>query len=125
MGLLADLVLVLHLGFVGFVVFGGLFALRVRRLPLVHLPCLAWGVFVEATGRICPLTPLENALRRAAGEAGYPTSFVERYLVPIVYPDALTPAVQLGLAAALLLANAAIYTIVLRRRYAGREEGRR
>jgi len=125
LGLLADLVLVLHLGFIAFAVLGGLLALRVRWLPLVHLPCVAWGVFVEATGRVCPLTPLENSLRRAAGEAGYQGGFVERYLVPIVYPDALSPALQWALAAGLLLANAAIYTAVLRRRYAEREENAR
>jgi hypothetical protein len=120
LGVLADLVLVAHLAFIAFAVLGGLFALRVRWLPLVHLPCVAWGVFVETTGRVCPLTPLENALRRAAGEAGYTGSFVERYLTPVVYPDGLSPNVQWALAAALLLVNVAAYTAVLRRRYAVR-----
>lgn len=111
--LLADLVLVAHLGFVVFAVLGGLLALRVRWLPLVHLPCVAWGAFVELTGRVCPLTPLENALRQSAGETGYTGSFIEQYLVPIVYPDALSPAVQLFLAAGLVGINLAIYARVL------------
>lgn len=75
---LADAVLVLHLAFVVFVVAGGLLALRWRWAPFVHLPAAAWGVFVELSGRLCPLTPLENALRRAAGEAGYAGGFADR-----------------------------------------------
>ncbi len=114
--LLADLVLVAHLGFIVFAVLGGLLALRVRWLPLLHVPSVAWGAFVELTGRVCPLTPLENALRRAAGEADYTGGFLEHYLVPIVYPDALSPGVQLLLAAGLVLINAAVYSVVLARR---------
>ena len=68
--LLADLVLVAHLGFIVFAALGGLLALRWRRAPLVHLPAVAWGAYIELTGRVCPLTPLENALRSAAGGAG-------------------------------------------------------
>ena len=113
--LLADLVLVAHLCFIVFAVFGGLLALRLRWLPLVHLPSVAWGAFVEGTGRVCPLTPLENALRRGAGDAGYSGSFVEHYLIPIVYPDALSPGAQLLLAAGLVLVNVAVYALVLRR----------
>jgi hypothetical protein len=114
--LFADLVLVAHLGFIVFAVFGGLLALRVRWMPLVHLPCAAWGAFVELTGRVCPLTPLENALRREAGAAGYSGGFVEHYLIPVIYPDALSPRVQLFLAAGLVLINVAVYALVLRRR---------
>ncbi len=66
---LADLVLVLHLAFIVFVVAGGLLALRWRWAPLVHLPAALWGVFIEVSGGVCPLTPIENALRRAAGIA--------------------------------------------------------
>ena len=115
-GLLADLVLVAHLGFILFAVFGGLLAFRVRWLPLLHLPSVAWSAFVELTGRVCPLTPLENALRRAGGDAGYSGSFVERYLVPVVYPEALSVEAQLLLAAGLVLFNVAVYALVLRRR---------
>jgi hypothetical protein len=118
--LLADLVLAAHLGFIVFAVCGGLLALRVRWLPLVHLPCVAWGAFVELTGRVCPLTPLENALRRGAGEASYTGSFIEHYLVPIVYPDALSPGAQLFLAAGLVGINVAVYALVLWRRRARR-----
>ena len=113
---LADLVLVAHLGFIVFAVAGGLLALRWRWAPVVHLPAVAWGVFIEVSGGICPLTPLENALRRASGDAGYSGGFIEHYLVPLIYPDALTPATQLVLAGLLVLANVLAYGTVLWRR---------
>ena len=97
---LADLVVTLHLAFVLFTVLGGLLALRWRWVPWLHLPASAWGGFVEVTGRVCPLTPLENRLRGAAGGSAYEGDFIEHYLVPIVYPPSLTPQIQLALAAA-------------------------
>lgn len=112
----ADLTLIVHLAFVLFVVFGGLLALRWRRAPLLHLPALAWGVFVEATGRVCPLTPLENHFRRAAGEAGYAGGFIEHYLLALLYPDGLTRPAQWMLAGGLVALNVAIYAWLLRRR---------
>ena len=87
--------------------------LRWRWIPLVHLPAALWGVYIEISGGICPLTPLENALRRAAGSSGYSGSFVEHYIVPVIYPASLTSAVQLTLAASLVLANLAIYSAVV------------
>ncbi len=109
---LADLVLVLHLAFIVFVLAGGLLALRWRWAPLVHLPAALWGVWVQVSGRLCPLTPLENALRSAAGEAGYAGGFIEHYLVPTIYPVALSHRVGLLLAGLVVLANALAYSIV-------------
>ncbi len=109
---LADLVLVLHLAFIVFVVAGGLLALRWRWAPLVHLPAALWGVVVQVSGRVCPLTPLENALLSAAGEAGYAGGFIEHYLVPTIYPVALSPQVGLLLASLVVLANALAYSMV-------------
>lgn len=106
---LADLVLVAHLLFIVFVVAGALLLFRWPRLVWLHLPAAAWGVVIEWTGWICPLTPLENALRRAAGEAGYGGSFVERYLLPVIYPAGLTPTVQFVLGAVVLVFNVAVY----------------
>jgi hypothetical protein len=109
---MADLVLVLHLAFIVFVVVGGLLALRWRWAPLVHLPAAVWGVFIELSGGVCPLTPLENSLRLAAGATGYSGGFVEHYLVPIIYPPALSHSAQFVLAGLVLLANALVYSAV-------------
>ncbi len=113
--ILADAAVVLHLGFVLFVVAGGLGALRWRWWPWVHLPAAAWGVWISVSGRICPLTPLENRWRRLAGQDGYEGGFVEHYLLGVLYPEGLTRGMQWGLAAFVLLANAAIYAVVLAR----------
>lgn len=115
-GLLADLVLVFHFGFIVFVILGGLLALRWPRLALVHLPAAAWGALIELAGWICPLTPLETSLRRAAGQAGYEGGFIEHYLLPVVYPGGLTRDTQLLLAAMVVLLNVGIYGLVWRRR---------
>ncbi len=113
--LLADLLVVVHLLFIVFAIFGGAFALRWPKAAWLHLPALAWAVWIELTGGICPLTPLENRLRAAGGEAGYVGSFVDHYLMPIIYPADLTRDWQWALAAALVAINAVIYDAVLRR----------
>lgn len=117
--ILADVVVVFHLLFVLFALFGGFLALRWRWMPLAHLPALAWGVWIEVSGGICPLTPLENRLRAAGGEAGYHGGFVEHYLLPVLYPAGLTRELQWTLAAILLLVNAIAYLLVWRRRRRG------
>ena len=119
-GLLADLVVTLHLAFVLFTALGGLLAFRWRWVPWLHVPAAAWGGFVEVTGRICPLTPLENWLRNAGGST-YEGDFIDHYLVPIIYPPTLTRGIQLALGGLLVVVNAAIYTIVWRRRRYRRE----
>ncbi|MDQ2669395.1 MAG: DUF2784 domain-containing protein, partial [Gemmatimonadota bacterium] len=91
---LADLVVGLHLAFVVFVVLGGLLVLRWPRLALVHLPVAVYGALIEWIGWVCPLTPLENMLRREAGGAGYEGGFVEHYIVPLLYPGQLPDAAQ-------------------------------
>lgn len=112
---LADAVVAFHLGFVLFVVLGGLFALRWPRAAWLHLPAAVWGAGIELLGGICPLTPLENRLRDLGGEAGYAGGFVEHYLLPVLYPDALTRDVQYVLGAFVILFNLAVYSVVLRR----------
>jgi len=113
--LLADLVLIVHLAFVVFVLCGGLLVLRWRWVAWLHLPAVAWGAFVEFSGWICPLTPLENWLRAQAGEADYDGDFVLRYLLPMLYPEALTHDIQVVLGALVLVVNLAIYGWLWRR----------
>jgi hypothetical protein len=113
---LAGGVVVLHLGFVLFVALGGLLVWRRRRLAWAHLPALAWGVWIELSGGICPLTPLENELRRLGGETAYSGDFVGHYLLPVLYPEGLDRGVQALLAAVALGLNAAVYWRLLRRR---------
>ena len=114
--LLADALVLVHFAFVGFVLAGGLLVLWRPWLRWVHLPAAAWGGLIEFTGWICPLTPWEVALRQKAGETGYTGGFVEHYLLPILYPEALTPAVQVALGFLVVGVNAGIYTFVWRRR---------
>jgi hypothetical protein len=115
-GNLATLVVLFHFAFIVFVMFGGLLALRWTWAPWAHIPCFLWGSWIEVSGGICPLTPLENRLRRAAGESEYVGTFIERYILPVMYPGALTREVQLALAVGLVLLNVAIYAWVIRRR---------
>jgi hypothetical protein len=105
-----------HLAFVLFVVCGGLLVLRRPGLAWLHLPAVAWAAFVEFSGWICPLTPLEVALRRGAGEAGYGGDFIEHYLVALIYPAGLTRDLQMLIGAAVLLLNVGIYIALWRRR---------
>lgn len=114
--ILADLVVLLHLAFILFVLFGGLLVLRWRRLMWMHLPVVAWGAAIEFVGWVCPLTPLENRLRAAAGDAGYGGGFIEHYLIPLIYPADLTRELQWLLGAVVLVINAVVYWRVLRGR---------
>jgi hypothetical protein len=107
--LAADAVLLAHLAFILFVLLGALLAMRWRWVPVIHLPAALWGSYVELTGRICPLTYLENYLRNNAGQSGYPESFVDHYLLPIIYPAGLTRDIQFVLAGVVILTNIALY----------------
>ena len=115
-GALADLVLVVHLGFVLFVVLGGVLVLRWPVLAWAHIPAACWGSLIEFAGWICPLTPLEQRLRVLAGQAGYQGGFIEHYVTAWLYPAGLTRPVQYALGAAVLAVNLAIYARLLRRR---------
>ncbi len=110
---LADTTLVVHLFFVVFVALGGLLVLRWRWVAWLHLPASLWGAFVELTGRICPLTPLEVWLRELGGEQGYEGGFIEHYITSWIYPAGLTREMQLGLGIGVLVINVVVYGIVL------------
>ena len=112
----ADAVLAAHLAFVLFAVGGGLLVLRRPGWAWVHISAVAWAAFVEFSGWICPLTPLEVAFRRRAGEAGYGGDFVEHYLLALIYPSGLTRELQMLIGAAVILLNLAVYGVLWRRR---------
>lgn len=114
---LADAVVAVHLGFVLFVAAGALLVARWPRLAWLHLPSVLWGAGIELAGGVCPLTPLENRLRRLAGADGYSGGFVEHYLLPVLYPEGLTREVQLVLGIAVLLFNLLVYGWIWRRHH--------
>jgi hypothetical protein len=120
--LAADAVVLLHLAFIVFAFAGGLLVLRDRRWAWLHLPAVAWACWVEFSGRICPLTPLEVMLRQQAGDAGYRGGFIEHYLIPLIYPPGLTPAMQTLIGLAVLLVNTGLYLHAWRHSPAGRQE---
>jgi Protein of Unknown function (DUF2784) len=109
----ADAVLLGHFGFVLFVVLGGALLLRWPKLAWAHLPAVVWAALVELNGWICPLTPLEVALRRASGDAGYAGDFLEHYIVALLYPEGLTRASQIVLGSLVVAINVAIYAAAL------------
>src|SRR5882672_1608501 len=102
--LLADLIVLVHVAFVVFAVLGGLLAARWRRLVWIHLLAAFWAA-VEFFGWVCPLTPLENWLRRRGGQGGYPSDFIAHYVLPILYPEGLTRGVQIALGVIVVLIN--------------------
>ena len=121
--LLADTVLVAHGLFIAFVLLGGLAVARWPRLAWLHLPAVAWGAWVSAAGWICPLTPLENHLRQAAGQAGYAGGFIEHYLVAIIYPEGLTRGLQLLFGGVVIGINLLAYGALWRRLRSSRQDG--
>lgn len=118
---LADAVLLLHLAFILFVVLGALLLWRFPRVAWLHLPAAVWGALIEITGSVCPLTPLENHLRRTGGEAGYADGFIEHYLLPVIYPEALTREMQVALGMAVIVVNVVAYAWW---RHSGKRHGR-
>lgn len=119
-GLAADAVVAVHFMFVMFVGAGGLLVIRWPWLAWLHLPCALWGAAISFGGWVCPLTPLENTLRAMAGRDGYTGGFIEHYIMPILYPAALTREMQFGIGAAVVVVNVVAYAVVFKRRAAGR-----
>lgn len=115
---LADAVVLFHFSFVLFVIMGGFLLRRWPRLVYLHVPIAVWGVLIEFAGWICPLTPLENHLRRLGGEAGYEGGFIDYYIIPVLYPGGLTRTLQYVLGIFALLINILAYVLYFRRRRA-------
>ena len=113
--LLADLVVVFHLAFVVFALFGGLLALKWKRIVWLHAPAVLWAAAIEFGGWICPLTPLEIWLREQGGAIGYRSGFIDHYILPLLYPASLTREMQVVLGVAVLAVNIASYAWLWRR----------
>lgn len=113
--LLANCVVLLHVAFVAFVVLGGFLTWRWRGLAWAHLPCALWGAAIEFGGWVCPLTPLENALRAHAGLEGYAGGFVEHYIIPALYPVGLSRPTQAVLGTLVVVVNLVAYGVLVRR----------
>lgn len=111
----AETLVVIHLGFILFVILGGLTLFRWPRLIWIHLPAFVWGALVELVGAPCPLTPLENRLRIAGNAEAYGGGFIDHYIMPIVYPPGLTREIQVVLGAVVLAVNFFIYFKLLTR----------
>jgi hypothetical protein len=120
----AEAVVAFHFTFIAFVLFGALLAVRWRWIVALHLPVAAWGFFIEVSGRICPLTYVENYLRNRAGQTGYSQGFIEHYLLPVIYPAGLTQRIQFVLAGIVVGINVVAYGWLLHRRASeGVQEG--
>jgi hypothetical protein len=109
---IADLVVILHMAFVLFAALGGFLAFKWPRVAWFHIPAALWAAIIEIAGWECPLTPLENWLRHMSGEAGYQNSFIERYLLPVIYPGSVTRSLHIALGMLVMGVNLAIYWMV-------------
>ena len=115
-GIVAGLLVAAHVAFVVFAVAGGLLTLRWPRVAWIHLPAVAWAAYIEMSGGVCPLTPLENEWRARAGLDLYSGDFIARYVFPALYPEGLIPETQVALGVLVLAVNAAVYGWLLRAR---------
>ena len=114
--LLADLIVLVHFAFIAFAVAGGPLLLCWPRLVWLHLPAVAWAGLISLFGWVCPLTPLENRLRVLAGEESYSGDFIDRHVLPLIYPVELTREIQVLLGLGVLLLNLGVYYWLWRRR---------
>ncbi len=110
---LATGLVILHLGFVVFAVAGGVLCLKWQKIVWIHLPAVIWAITIEITGKVCPLTPLENYFRLKIGGSTYSDDFISHYLIPILYPEALTRTIQFLLGLSVFLINITIYGLLI------------
>ena len=121
-GLVADIIVLAHLGFILFVALGGILVVKWGKVAFLHLPCALWGMLIAWGGWICPLTPLEMHFRQLAGQAGYTGGFVDHYVMPIVYPEGLTRGMQIAFGVTILTVNLLVYARVLVKRAKRRKD---
>ena len=112
--LFANLTLIIHLIFILFVIFGGLLFFIFSKIIYIHFPALLWGIYIELTNSICPLTYLENWFLYQGGLTTYSNNFINNYLFPIVYPISLTTNFQIYLGVILIVINIFIYGLIFK-----------
>lgn len=115
--ILADITLAVHLGFILFVVLGGLLVAWKWWVIWIHIPTALWGALITFFTWTCPLTPIENHFRRLGGEAGYTGGFIEHYLISVIYPQGIGDAGWIAIGVGVVLVNLLIYGWILRRRH--------
>lgn len=118
----ANIVLIIHLGFVIYVVCGGLLILKWKWSAFLHLPAVLWGALLQFNSWICPLTPLEQWLRIAGGQKGYSGGFIEHYLLSILYPAGLTHDTQILLGTFVVIVNGTVYLFCIYRFFIHRQK---
>ncbi|MBE9481209.1 MAG: DUF2784 domain-containing protein [Bacteroidetes bacterium] len=118
----ADLLVVIHFGFICFVVIGGFLVLKWRWVLFIHVPAAVWGALIEFQGWLCPITPLEQQLRQISGQSGYTGGFIEHYILPIVYPSYLTHEVQIILGTFVVVINIAVYGWIISKHIRNRKK---
>lgn len=110
--ILADIMVIVHFCFILFVIGGGFLVLKWRKLIWAHIPVVIWGIFIEFSGWICPLTPWENHFRRLAGETVYQGDFIGKYILPLIYPEELTRNIQIILGSIVIAINLLVYAFI-------------
>ena len=110
--LFANLTLIAHLIFILFVIFGGLLFFVFSKIIYIHLPALLWGIYIELTNSVCPLTYLENWFLYEGELSTYSNDFINNYILPIIYPEGLTNEIQINLVILLIIINALIYGLI-------------
>ena len=84
------------------------------KIIFIHFPALIWGIYIELTNSICPLTYLENWFLDQSGLTTYSNNFINNYLFPIIYPEGLTNDIQTYIGIILVVINILIYGLILK-----------
>lgn len=92
---LADVAMVVHFGYLAYLVLGGFLVWRWPRTIWLHLVAVAWAAFQVLIGIDCPLTYVEDWAREQAGQGGLPEyGFIDHYLTGVIYPEDLLVLMQ-------------------------------
>ena len=114
--IVADFIVLLHFSFIVFVIVGGFLVFKWHWLIWVHIPSVIWAFLITIVGWICPLTPIENMLRQAGGGEVYSSSFIQFYLMPLIYPSAWNRGIFIAMGMSVIVINVIVYTLLFVRR---------